>query len=84
MYKIVLFFPSNTNAATEAKEMVMLELLKLPGEKADKQGNQDEPPARKPCRAQASSRLDSVFDEIADEQASTLNRAPVGTVTVKQ
>lgn len=72
-------FFSNINTATEAKEMVMLELQKVSGGEADMKEDLGEPPARKLRKAQASSSLDSVFDEIADEQASTpLSSAPVG------
>ena len=59
--------------------MLKLELLRLPGE-ADKQEDHDldEAPSRKPCSDQATSSLDSIFDEIADEQASaSLGRAAV-------
>lgn len=64
---IKIIFFSNTNAATEAKKMVMLELLRLSAEEADKQEDQGESPARKLHKAQASSSLDSAFDEIADK-----------------
>jgi len=59
--------------------MVMLELQKVSGGEADKQEDLGEPPARKLRKAQAgSSSLDSVFDEIADERASTSqSSAPV-------
>lgn len=60
--------------------MLTLELQRFPGE-ADQQEDHDlnEPPARKRCD-QASSSLDSIFDEIAGEQASTsLARAAVGS-----
>jgi len=59
--------------------MVMLELQKVSGGEADKQEDLGAPPARKLRKVQASSSLDSVFDEIADERASTsLSSAPVG------
>lgn len=59
--------------------MVMQELQKVSGGEADKHEDLGEPPARKLYKAQASSTLDSVFDEIADAQASTsLSSAPVG------
>ncbi|KAL0177183.1 hypothetical protein M9458_003857, partial [Cirrhinus mrigala] len=68
-----LFF-SNTNTAANAKEMLMRELLRSSGE--EENHDLHEPPARKPRRDQASSSLDSIFDEIADEQAPvSLNRA---------
>ena len=53
--------------------MLMIELQRLTAE-VDKQEdhNQYEPPTRKPCRDQASSSLESIFDEIANEQASAL------------
>lgn len=81
-YKAFIFvrykdcFFSNANTAVEAKEMVRLELQKLSGGEADV----EEPPARKQRKAQASSSsLDSVFAEIANEQASSsLRAAPVG------
>ncbi|KAK0142029.1 Zinc finger BED domain-containing protein 4 [Merluccius polli] len=67
-------FFSNTNTTGNAKEMLMLELLGSSVEEEDH--DLQEPPARKPCRDQASSSLDSIFDEIADEGASVLlNRA---------
>lgn len=77
-YKCVFF--SNTNTAANAKEMLMIELQRLTAEE-DKQDdhNQYEPPTRKPRREQASSSLDSIFDEIANEQASVaLTPAAVG------
>lgn len=46
---------------------------------ADKQKDPDEPSARKLRRAQANSSLESVSDEIGDEQASTsMGDAPEG------
>ena len=59
--------------------MLKLELLRLPGE-LDEQEDHDlnEPPSRKPRMDQTTSSLDSIFDEIADEQAS----ASVGTAAV--
>ncbi|XP_049894754.1 zinc finger BED domain-containing protein 4-like [Epinephelus moara] len=76
------FFSSNT-AAANAKEMLTLELLRLPGE-VDKQEDLDptEPPARKPCSDQASSSLDSIFDEIADVKAS-LDREALDYCTIR-
>ncbi|XP_026087257.1 zinc finger BED domain-containing protein 4-like [Carassius auratus] len=72
-----LFF-SNTNTAANAKEMLMRELLRSSRE--EENHDLHEPPARKSRRDQASSRLDSIFDEIADEQAPvSLNRAQVGS-----
>ncbi|KAL7380206.1 hypothetical protein ABVT39_013597, partial [Epinephelus coioides] len=58
-------FFSSTTTAENAKEMLTLELQRFPGE-ADQQEDHDvnEPPARKRCD-QASSSLDSIFDEIA-------------------
>ncbi|RXN33589.1 myelin-associated glyco -like protein [Labeo rohita] len=54
--------------------MLMRELLRSSGE--EENHDLHEPPARKPRRDQASSSLDSIFDEIADEQAPvSLNRA---------
>ncbi|XP_073722443.1 zinc finger BED domain-containing protein 4-like [Misgurnus anguillicaudatus] len=71
-------FFSNTDTAANAKEMLMRELLSSSGEEEDH--DLHEPPARKPRRDQASSSLDSIFDEIADEQALVLlNRAQVGS-----
>lgn len=58
----------------------MIELQRLTAED-DKQEdhNQHEPPTRKPRREQASSSLDSIFDEIVNEQASAaLTPAAVG------
>ena len=55
-------------------------LLRLRGE-ADQQEDHDldEPPSRKPRSDQATSSLDSIFDEIADELASaSVGRAAVG------
>ncbi|XP_026087221.1 zinc finger BED domain-containing protein 4-like [Carassius auratus] len=72
-----LFF-SNTNTAANAKEMLMRELLRSSRE--EENHDLHEPPARKPRRDQESSSLDSIFDEIADEQAPvSLNRAQVGS-----
>ncbi|XP_073331910.1 zinc finger BED domain-containing protein 4-like [Pagrus major] len=72
-------FFSNATTAAHAKEVLKLELLRLPGE-LDKQEDHDlnEPPSRKPRTDQTTSSLDSIFDEIADEQAS----ASVGTAAV--
>lgn len=48
-------------------------------EEEDKLEDLGEPPARRLHKAQTSSSLDSVFDEIADEQASTSpSRASMG------
>ncbi len=61
--------------------MLRLELLRLPGE-VDEQDDHDlnEPPSRKPRSDQATNCLDSIFDEIADEQASaSVGRAAVGS-----
>ncbi|XP_059201115.1 zinc finger BED domain-containing protein 4-like [Centropristis striata] len=71
-----LFF-SNTTIAANAKEMLKLELLRLPGE-ADKQEDDDlnEPPSRKPRSDQPTSSLDSIFDEIA---SASVGRAAVGS-----
>ncbi|CAI5660564.1 unnamed protein product [Oreochromis niloticus] len=72
------FFSSTTTAAN-AKEMLKLELLRLPG---DKQEDHDlnEPPSRKARSDQPTTSLDSMFDEIADEQASaSVGRAAVGS-----
>ena len=56
----------------------MLELQKVSGGEA-RWRILGEPPARELYKAQPSSSLDSVFDEIADEQASTsLSSAPMG------
>lgn len=72
-----LFLSSPTTAAN-AKEMLKLELLRLPGEEDQQEDHDlDEPPSRKP--RQATSSLDSIFDEIADEQPSaSVGRAAVG------
>lgn len=56
----------------------MLELQRLSGGETNNQNDLGEPPARKLRKTQGSSWLDSVFDEIADEQASTSSTAPVG------
>lgn len=64
-------FFSNINTAANAKEMLMLQLQRLTAEE-DKQEdhNQHEPPTRKPRWDQASSSLNCIFVEIANEQAS--------------
>ncbi|XP_025766901.1 zinc finger BED domain-containing protein 4-like isoform X2 [Oreochromis niloticus] len=72
------FFSSTTTAAN-AKEMLNFELLRLPG---DKQEDHDlnEPPSKKARSDQPTTSLDSMFDEIADEQASaSVGRAAVGS-----
>ncbi|XP_059395424.1 zinc finger BED domain-containing protein 4-like [Carassius carassius] len=60
-------------------EMLMRELLRSSRE--EENHDLHEPPARKPRRDQASSSLDSIFDEIADEQApvSKQSRDQVGS-----
>ena len=77
-YKSVFF--SNTNTAANAKEMLLIELQRLTAEEDQQEDHsQYEPPTRKPCRDQASSSLDSIFAEIANEQASAaLTPAAVG------
>lgn len=74
-----MFF-SNTNTAANAKEMLMAELQRLTAEEDQQEDhNQNEPPTRKPRREEACSSLDSIFDEIANEQASgALTQAAVG------
>ncbi|CAL8394928.1 unnamed protein product [Boreogadus saida] len=67
VYKSVYF--SNTNTAANAKEEMLMRLI------AEQDNQEDdtrcEPPTRKPRREdQASSSLDCIFDEIANEQAS--------------
>ncbi|XP_035803997.1 zinc finger BED domain-containing protein 4-like [Amphiprion ocellaris] len=72
-------FFSNSDTATEAKEMLMLELQRMSTGEADKQEDLGEPPVRKLPKVQASSSLDSLFDEIAGERESTSpGLAPVG------
>lgn len=67
---------SSTNTAREAKETVM---QKVSQGEVDKLEDYGEPPARKPLRVQASSSLESVFDERADEQhLASLSTAPTG------
>ncbi len=61
-------FFSNTDTATEAKEMLMLELRRMSTGEADKQEDLGEPPVRKLHKVQASSSLDSLFDEIEGER----------------
>lgn len=55
-------------AAVNAKEMMMIELQRLTAEEDKHEDhNQHEPPTRKPRREQASSSLDEIFAEIANE-----------------
>lgn len=77
-YKSVFF--SNTTTAANAKEMLFSELQRLTAEEDQQEDHsQIEPPTRKPRRDQASSSLDSIFAEIANEQASAaLTPAAVG------
>lgn len=56
----------------------MLELHRVSGGETNNQNDLGEPPAKKLRKTQGSSCLDSMFEEIADEQASTSNSAPVG------
>ena len=72
-------FFSNTDTATEAKEMLMLELRRMSTGEADKQEDPGEPPVIKIRKMQTSSSLNSLFDEIAGERESTSpGLAPVG------
>ncbi|XP_041825202.1 zinc finger BED domain-containing protein 4-like [Melanotaenia boesemani] len=70
-------FFSDISGAAGAKEMLKLELQRMSKREAEEEHG--EPPPRKPRKAQPSSSLDSVFEEIADEQESTsVCCAPVG------
>lgn len=60
--------------------MLMMELRRMSTGEADKQEDLGKPPVRKLRKVQASSSLDSLFDEIAGERESTSRGlAPVGS-----
>ncbi|AWP12537.1 putative zinc finger BED domain-containing protein 4-like [Scophthalmus maximus] len=60
---IKIIFSQDIHTATVAKLMVILEMQKVSGGKADTQEHLGEPPARKLRQDHASSSLDSVFDD---------------------
>ncbi|XP_035769102.1 zinc finger BED domain-containing protein 4-like [Neolamprologus brichardi] len=72
-------FFSSTITAANAKEMLKLELLRLPGDKQEDHDLND-PPSRKARSDQPTTSLDSMFEEITDEQASaSVGKAAVGS-----